>query len=281
MKLLKTAMVGILGTVIAHTAFAYDDVPTPNPNFKEAYVGLLTPSKSFNVVAGGLRPEISEYKLSDSYFENNSNQRYKATAHLYQQMNTRQRAMYLLVQHTAYLNDIFYPQRNPLVNPNVSDEQLNVEPALNKLQSLRTDKDIVENVVDRETMLQVLKAHYDYYMRDQFTVRFYGKNQNTFTYGIDNYSGLKIRSVEGNLRIVDRKRGTLLGDSMVKLNHWIPATRTKERRTIDIPSSMPEWKDVEIKDLAIKFQPTAITTMQGKRIDINKIYAYNTEKFNF
>lgn len=64
---------------------------------------------------------------------------------------------------------------------------------------------------------------------------------------------------------------------MVKLNHWIPATRTKERRTIDIPSSMPEWKDVEIKDLAIKFQPTAITTMQGKRIDINKIYAYNTE----
>jgi hypothetical protein len=26
MKLLKTAMVGILGTVIAHTAFAYDDV---------------------------------------------------------------------------------------------------------------------------------------------------------------------------------------------------------------------------------------------------------------
>ncbi|MFH4338697.1 hypothetical protein WAJ35_25290, partial [Acinetobacter baumannii] len=81
-------------------------------------------------------------------------------------MNTRQRAMYLLVQHTAYLNDIFYPQRNPLVNPNVSDEQLNVEPALNKLQSLRTDKDIVENVVDRETMLQVLKAHYDYYMRD-------------------------------------------------------------------------------------------------------------------
>ena len=44
---------------------------------------------------------------------------------------------------------------------------------------------------------------------------------------------------------------------------------------------MPEWKDVEIKDLAIKFQPTAITTMQGKRIDINKIYAYNTEKFNF
>ena len=158
---------------------------------------------------------------------------------------------------------------------------MNVEPALNKLQSLRTDKDIVENVVDRETMLQVLKAHYDYYMRDQFTVRFYGKNQNTFTYGIDNYSGLKIRSVEGNLRIVDRKRGTLLGDSMVKLNHWIPATRTKERRTIDIPSSMPEWKDVEIKDLAIKFQPTAITTMQGKRIDINKIYAYNTEKFNF
>ena len=189
--------------------------------------------------------------------------------------------LYLLVQHTAYLNDIFYPQRNPLVNPNVSDEQLNVEPALNKLQSLRTDKDIVENVVDRETMLQVLKAHYDYYMRDQFTVRFYGKNQNTFTYGIDNYSGLKIRSVEGNLRIVDRKRGTLLGDSMVKLNHWIPATRTKERRTIDIPSSMPEWKDVEIKDLTLKFQPTAITTMQGKRIDINKIYAYNTEKFNF
>ncbi len=54
MKLLKTAMVGILGTVIAHTAFAYDDVPTPNPNFKEAYVGLLTPSKNFNVVAGGL-----------------------------------------------------------------------------------------------------------------------------------------------------------------------------------------------------------------------------------
>jgi hypothetical protein len=87
--------------------------------------------------------------------------------------------------------------------------------------------------------------------------------------------------VEGNLRIVDRKRGTLLGDSMVKLNHWIPATRTKERRTIDIPSSMPEWKDVEIKDLAIKFQPTAITTMQGKRIDINKIYAYNTEKIQF
>ena len=118
-------------------------------------------------------------------------------------MNTRQRAMYLLVQHTAYLNDIFYPQRNPLVNPNVSDEQLNVEPALNKLQSLRTDKDIVENVVDRETMLQVLKAHYDYYMRDQFTVRFYGKNQNTFTYGMALlHKDLKCKAplIEPNLR---------------------------------------------------------------------------------
>ena len=274
-------MVGILGTVLAHTAFAFEDETIPTPNFKEAYVGLLTPSKSFNVVAGGLRPEISEYKLSDSYFENNSNQRYKATAHLYQQMNTQQRAMYILVQHTAYLNDIFYPQRNPLTNPNVSDEQLNVEPVLKKLQSFRTDNGLVEKVVDRETMLQALKAHYDYYMRDQFTVRFYGKNQNTFTYGIDNFSGLKIRSVEGNIRIVDRKTGTLLGDSMIKLNHWIPSNRAKERRTIDLPSTMPEWKDVDIKDLAIKFQPTAITTMQGKRIDINKIYAYNTEKFNF
>ncbi|WP_411691048.1 hypothetical protein [Acinetobacter gandensis] len=281
MKLLKIALAGMLGSIMSQAVMASDDIETQSPNFKEAYVGLLTPSKNFKVLGGGLMPELSQYNFSDSYFENNSNQRYKATYHLYQQMNPRQRAMYLLLQHTSYLNDIFYPQRNPLTNPDVTAEQLNIESAKSKLEKLRTDNGIVEKVVDRETMLQALKAHYDYYMRDQFTVRFYGKNQEMFTYGVDNFTGLNIRTIEGNFRVVDRKTGTLLGDSMIKLNHWVPGNRTKEKRTINIPSTMPEWKDVSIDDLAIKFQPTAITTMRGKRIDINQIYLKNTQEFNF
>ncbi|WP_180190288.1 hypothetical protein [Acinetobacter sp. YH01009] len=281
MKLLKIALAGMLGSIMSQAVMAADDIETQSPNFKEAYVGLLTPSKNFKVLGGGLMPELSQYNFSDSYFENNSNQRYKATYHLYQQMNPQQRAMYLLLQHTSYLNDIFYPQRNPLTNPDVTAEQLNIESAKSKLEKFRTDNGIVEKVVDRETMLQALKAHYDYYMRDQFTVRFYGKNQEMFTYGVDNFTGLNIRTIEGNFRVVDRKTGTLLGDSMIKLNHWVPGNRAKEKRTINIPSTMPEWKDVSIDDLAIKFQPTAITTMRGKRIDINQIYLKNTQEFNF
>lgn len=281
MKLLKIALAGMLGSIMSQAVMASDDIETQSPNFKEAYVGLLTPSKNFKVIGGGLMPELSQYNFSDSYFENNSNQRYKATYHLYQQMNPQQRAMYLLLQHTSYLNDIFYPQRNPLTNPDVTAEQLNIESAKSKLEKFRTDNGIVEKVVDRETMLQALKAHYDYYMRDQFTVRFYGKNQEMFTYGVDNFTGLNIRTIEGNFRVVDRKTGTLLGDSMIKLNHWVPGNRAKEKRTINIPSTMPEWKDVSIDDLAIKFQPTAITTMRGKRIDINQIYLKNTQEFNF
>lgn len=281
MKLLKIALAGMLGSIVSHAVMASDDTGIQSPNFKEAYVGLLTPSKNFKVIGGGLMPELDQYQFSDSYFENNSNHRYKATNHLYQQMNPQQRAMYILLQHTTYLNDVFYPQRNPLTNKEVTAEQLNIESAKSKLEKFRTDNGIVEKVVDRETMLQALKAHYDYYMRDQFTVRFYGKNQDMFTYGVDNFTGLNIKSVEGNFRVVDRKTGTLLGDTMVKLNHWVPGNRAKEKRTINIPSTMPEWKDVSIDDLAIKFQPTAITTMRGKRIDINQIYLKNTQEFNF
>lgn len=281
MKLLKIALAGMLGSIVSHAVIASDDIEIQSPNFKEEYVGLLTPSKNFKVIGSGLMPELDQYQFSDSYFENNSNHRYKATNHLYQQMNPQQRAMYILLQHTTYLNDIFYPQRNPLTNKDVTAEQLNIESIKSKLDKFRTDNGIVEKVVDSETMLQALKAHYDYYMRDQFTVRFYGKNEEMFTYGVDNFSQLNIKSVEGNFRVLDRKTGTLLGDTMIKLNHWVPGNRAKEKRTINIPSTMPEWKDVDIDDLAIKFQPTAITTMNGKRIDIHQIYLKNTQVFNF
>lgn len=281
MKTLKHTLITAIVLSSASQMVLADESNNPYPNFKEAYVGLLTPSKNFSVKGGGLNPELTQYKFSDSYFENNSNQRYKAATHLYNQMNTQQRAMYIMLQHTAYLNDIFFPQKNPLTNPNVTEAELKIEPIVTKLEKLRTGPGYVEKVVDRETMLQALRAHYDYYMKDQFTVNFYGKTQDMFTYEVINYSGLKIRSVEGNFRVLDKKTGTLLGDTNIKLNHWVPGNRMRQGRTVTIPSTMPEWKDVNIDELAIKFQPTAITTMGGKRIDIHKLYLYNTQKFEF
>ena len=281
MKLLKFAFVCMVGSMISHAVVASDDLEIQSPNFKESYIGLLTPSKNFKVIAGGLVPEIDQYLFSDSYFENRSNHRYIATYHVYAQMNNQQRAAYLLLQHNSYLNDVFFPEKSPLTNSKVSEEQLNLQPLRTKINELRTDHGIFDKIVDKETMLQALRAHYDYYMRDQFNARFYGKDKSTFTYGLDNYSSLNIRSVEGNFRVVDRNTGVLLGDTMVKLNHWLPGNRARELRMITIPSTMPEWDSVKMEDLAIKFQPTAVTTMGGKRIDIYELYMQNTKDFNF
>lgn len=271
-------MVATIGLTVGNTAHAEKQI---FPNFSEEYVSVLSPSKNFVVLNEQLPIQVGKYLLSDSYFENNSNQRWKGSMHVYQQMSPTQRAMYIMFQHTTYLNDIFYPQKSPLNNSNLSAEDLNLKPLVEKMRTLRTDPNLLRNITDKESMMKALIGHYDHYMRDIFTANFYAKDGDMFTYELKNFSALKIKSVEGNIRFMDRKTGVLLGDTMVNLKHRLPGDRMKQNLTIRLPSKMQEWPQVQMEDLAFKFQPTAVTTTAGQRIDIHKLFLYNTKVFVF
>ena len=271
-------MVATIGLTVGNAAHAEKQI---FPNFSEEYVSVLSPSKNFVVLNEQLPIQVEKYLLSDSYFENNSNQRWKGSMHVYQQMSPTQRAMYIMFQHTTYLNDIFYPQKSPLNNSNLSAEDLNLKPLVEKMRTLRTNPNLLRNITDKESMLKALIAHYDFYINDNFNAKFYAKDGDLFTYELSNYSGRAIKSVEGNIRIMDRSNGVLLGDTQVALKYRLPSDRMKEGLTIRLPSVMPEWNQVEMKDLAVKFQPTAVITTAGQRIDIHELFLYNTKVFNF
>ena len=279
--MLKTKMLCLAATItfiIGNTAQAAEQI---FPNFSEEYVSVISPSKNFSVLNAEMPIQFEKYLLSDSYFENNSNQRWKAAMHVVQQMSPGQRSIFIMFQHSTYLNDIFFPQKSPLNNRNVTSDALNLMPMVEKMRTLRTDPNLLTNITDKESMLKALIAHYDYYINDYFPAKFYAKDGDLFTYEVTNYSGLDIKAVEGNIRIVDRSNGVLLGDTQIALNYRIPSERMKQGLTIRLPSVMPEWNQVEMKDLAFKFQPTAVVTTAGQRIYIHELFLHNTKKFNF
>lgn len=280
-------MVVLISTGFCFTAnaAALDD-PGPS-NYHEKYMGLSTGSKNFQVIPEAMSVSINKYDMTDSYFENYSNHRFASTMHIYEAMSQPQRLLYIMFMHTTYLNDIFFPHIDPSKNKNVSESDLKKDTLINKLETLKVDPYLLESVTDRESALRGLRGHYDFYIRDLFDVKFYAKEGSIFTYQWANKSGLDVKSVKGNLRIIDNKTGILLGDTVVDLAYKkfphskLPADHYVDDQKINLPSSMPDWDLVNVTDLAFKFQPISIITSDNKTIDIAELFKYNTNKFVF
>lgn len=261
MKLKKIAVV--IGAVISLTSFT-GALKIEELSLNNGYTDNL------RIVQPELVGEASKHYLTNDVKEIYLNLRDLETKHIYDQLPQKYK-----------LNLNAYLHRTSLENalggsPLSRGEEVE---KVSMLQIIEENNPSTENIRNNEDYLTLLRAMYQDTFDQFFTVSLMEKTGNKVSAAFTNYSQYKIRSIKGNIRILENEKGTVVYDGPFSQTFVLPLApdrMIKFTETININN--PRFTNIPGDKLIYQAKVQEVVLHTGQYLNLQEIFDKQTEK---
>ncbi|HFG7030388.1 TPA: hypothetical protein ACGIK9_002873 [Acinetobacter baumannii] len=234
--------------------------------FKVEELSLNTAqTDNVRIIQPDLADEVSKHYLSTDIKDTYLNYRDLETKHIFDRLPNNYKLNINAFMHESALRKALAPDFEPT--------------KISLLEIIETNYPNTENVQTNEDYLTLLRSMYQEVFNHYFNLSLDEKNGEKVKAYFLNSSKFKIRSIKGNIRILDKDTGIVVADKNFNQVFALPIAPNRQigfHETIAIDN--PKYANIASNDLVYQANVLEVTFTNGQYLNLDQLYRKQVEK---